>query len=158
MNARLPVHSLLLASVIGIDRLLNSGAASSQAAASGFPPINIIKVSDNGYRIELAVAGFELADLSLETKEKVLTVSGERKGGLEEGSEYLARGIANRSFKREFQLADYVEVKGATLKNGILTVELAREIPESQRHRRIEIGVTEAVQPDVVAEKEAAVA
>ncbi|MDW9481865.1 Hsp20 family protein [Sinorhizobium meliloti] len=131
----------LLSRVVGIDRFIGlAEAAINQASESAFPPYNIIKIADDAYRIELAVAGFSLEELSIETKEKVVVVSGERKQAAADPSSFLYRGIANRGFKREFQLADYVEVKGASLLNGILSVDLVREVPESQKYRKIDIG------------------
>jgi molecular chaperone IbpA len=127
--------------VVGIDRILGlAEVALSQAAESTFPPFNIVKIEDNGYRIELAVAGFDVEELSIETKERVLCVSGERKTAKPDEATFIHRGIANRSFKRDFPLAEFVEVKGAALKNGILSIELVREVPEAQKHRKIDIG------------------
>jgi molecular chaperone IbpA len=146
MTNRNPFANTLFSRVVGIDRMLGfAELALNSAAETAFPPFNIVKIDDSGYRIELAVAGFDISELGIETKERVLYVTGERKSAASESSEgvaFLHRGIANRSFKREFQLAEFVEVKGASLKNGILSIDLLREVPEAQRHRKIDIGVT----------------
>ncbi|MBY3155253.1 Hsp20 family protein [Rhizobium laguerreae] len=140
MNTRHIVHPFL-SRVVGIERLFGIAETLSQVAESSFPPYNIVNVGDSDYRIELAVAGFSLEELSVETKERVLVVTGERKRAEDDGSAtFIVRGIANRGFKREFPLADFVEVKGATLKDGILSVSLKREVPENQKHRKIDIG------------------
>lgn len=146
MSNRHPFANPLLGRVVGIDRILSfADAALSQAVESTFPPFNIVRVADSGYRIELAVAGFDLEDLTIETKERVLYVTGERKAvASAENTSFLHRGIANRAFKREFQLAEFVEVKTASLKNGILSIDLVREVPEAQKHRKIDIGVAAA--------------
>lgn len=135
----------LFGSVVGIDRVLGlAHEAFKQASESTYPPYNVIKVGEDAYRIELAVAGFAIEELEIETKEKVLVISGARKEASAEDTEFLHRGIANRSFKRQFQLADYVEVKGAALLNGILSIDLLREVPEAQKHRKIDIGTTKS--------------
>jgi molecular chaperone IbpA len=140
MNAKHIVHPFF-SRVVGIERLFGIAETLSQVAESSFPPYNIVKVGDNDYRIELAVAGFSLEELTVETKERVLAVTGERKRNEDEASsEFIVRGIANRGFKREFPLADFLEVKGASLKDGILSISLKREVPESQKHRKVDIG------------------
>jgi molecular chaperone IbpA len=144
MNTRHIVHPFL-SRVVGIDRLFGIAETLSQVAESSFPPYNIVNVGDSDYRIELAVAGFSLEELSVETKERVIVVTGERKRSEgEEASTFIVRGIANRGFKREFPLADFVEVKGASLKDGILSIVLKREVPENQKHRKVDIGVGSA--------------
>jgi molecular chaperone IbpA len=106
----------------------------------GYPPYNIETSGENDYRITMAVAGFTEKDLSMEVKENILTVSGARSDEDEKSqTTYLYRGIANRSFERKFQLADYVRVLDARLENGLLHVELRREIPEAMKPRKIEI-------------------
>ena len=145
MTSRHPFANPLFSRVVGIDRLLGlAEVALGQATESTFPPFNIAKIAESGYRIELAVAGFDIADLGIETKERVLYITGERKAAPADDATFLHRGIANRAFKREFQLAEFVEVKGASLKNGILSIELVREVPEAQKHRKIDIGVAAA--------------
>ncbi|MCS4088647.1 Hsp20 family protein [Rhizobium sp. BK176] len=140
MSTRHIVHPFLTR-VVGFDRLFGIAEALSQVGESNFPPYNIVNVGENDYRIELAVAGFSLEELSVETKERVLVVIGERKRSDDEAaSTFIVRGIANRGFKREFPLADFLEVKGASLKDGILSVDLKREVPENQKHRKVDIG------------------
>ena len=133
----------LYRSAVGFDRLaglLESAAATRQE--NGWPPYNIETTGENAYRIEIAVAGFKPDELTLEVKENLLTVTGRKTANDDAGAErtYLHRGLAERDFERRFQLADYVVVKGADLVNGLLTVDLARELPEALKPRRIEIG------------------
>jgi molecular chaperone IbpA len=104
-----------------------------------YPPYNIERASENGYRISVAVAGFTDA-LSIETEENRLTIRGEKQTNDEEKTgDVLYQGIAARTFERSFQLADYVKVKGASLENGLLHVDLVREIPEAMKSRSIPI-------------------
>ena len=111
-----------------------------EGSASGYPPYNIERTTENAYRISLAVAGFTDADLSIEAKENRLTIRGEKQTNDEEQTgEVLYRGIAARAFERSYQLADHVEVKGASLENGLLHVDLVREIPEAMKPRAIRI-------------------
>ena len=130
-------------STVGFDRLfstLDSLVGGSDAGQS-YPPYNIEKTGENAYRVTLAVAGFGEKELTIEAKENTLTVKGEKKVEETEGegNEVLYRGIAARSFERRFQLADYVQVKGASLENGLLHVDLVREIPEAMKPRNIAI-------------------
>ena len=132
----------LYRSAVGFDRLaglLESAARTSQE--NGWPPYNIETTGENAYRIEIAVAGFKPDELNLEVKENLLTVTGRKTANDDAGAErtYLHRGLAERDFERRFQLADYVVVKGADLVNGLLTVELKRELPEALKPRSIEI-------------------
>ena len=114
-----------------------------EGSVSGYPPYNIERAAENAYRISLAVAGFTDADLSIEAKENRLTIRGEKQTNDEEQSgEVLYRGIAARTFERNFQLADHVEVKGARLENGLLHVDLVREIPEAMKPRAIPIATS----------------
>ena len=109
-----------------------------------YPPYNIERTGENAYRITMAVAGFGESDLSIESRENTLTVKGEKTDADSETEvEYLHRGIAGRAFERRFQLADHVEVKGASLKNGLLHVDLVRVIPEAMKPRKIEISVAD---------------
>lgn len=105
----------------------------------GFPPYNIERLGENEYRVTLAVAGFGERDLSIETKEGTLSIRGEKKPE-DKQREYLHNGIAARNFERRFSLADHVEVTGASLENGLLHVDLKREIPEAMKSRTIAIG------------------
>ncbi len=133
----------LYRSAVGFDRLaglLESAARTSQE--TGWPPYNIETTGENAYRIEIAVAGFKPDELNLEVKENLLTVTG-RKTANDDASNarnFLHRGLAERDFDRRFQLADYVVVKSADLADGLLSIELARELPEALKPRRIEIG------------------
>lgn len=132
-----PLHR----STVGFDRLfaLLDGAASAADAAPGYPPYNIERTAENEYRITVAVAGFAESDLNIEVKESTLTVRGERQPDARKG-DVLHQGIAARAFERRFQLADHVQVTGARLENGLLHVELVREVPEAKKPRTIAIG------------------
>jgi len=133
--------SPLYRTLVGFDRVADmiDQAARAEPSSQGYPPYNIEQLDDNTYRIELAVAGFDEADLNLEIREGVLIVSGEKTFG-EEPREFLHRGIAERAFERRFQLADYVQVTSADLKNGMLYIDLRRELPEAMKPRTIKIG------------------
>jgi molecular chaperone IbpA len=133
-------------STVGFDRLFDMLENSSLGQAQeNYPPFDLIKDGDNNYRIELAVAGFKPEELDITAQQNVLIVSG-RKNDESEGSSgsgadnYIYRGIATRSFERRFALADHVQVKGADMKDGLLSIELAREIPESMKPKKIDIG------------------
>jgi len=132
--------SPLFRSTVGFDRLMNLLENSVQwtETGNGYPPYNIEKTGEDQYRITLAVAGFGEEDLNLEARENALFVEGRKKDG-DTGHSYLYRGIAGRSFKRQFQLADHVKVIGARLQNGLLIIDLVRELPEAMKPRRIEI-------------------
>ena len=132
--------SPLYRSVVGFDRLAGLLEAAAKAdTASGYPPYNIESVGDNAYRVEIAVAGFKTDELAIEVKENLLTVTG-RKPANDEQKHYLHRGLAARDFERRFQLADYVVVTGANLSDGLLTIALKRELPESLKPRQVAIG------------------
>ncbi len=134
----------LYRSVVGFDRLANLLEAASKAEGpAGYPPYNIESVGENAYRIEIAVAGFKADELDIQVKENLLTVTG-RKAANDEGRQYLHRGLAERNFERRFQLADYVVVTEADLKDGLLSIALKRELPESLKPRKIEIGQSPA--------------
>src|SRR5262249_14806332 len=126
-------------------------------AAPGYPPYNIERTGENDYRISVAVAGFAENELSIESKENTLTIKGEKQTTKEENKdgEVLYQGIAARAFERVFQLADHVQVKGANLENGLLHVELVREIPEAKKPRQIAIGNGKTAKPKVVEAKAA---
>src|SRR6266545_1874522 len=129
----------LYRSTVGFDRLFSM--LDGFEAAPGYPPYNIERTGENAYRISVAVAGFGENELSIEAKENTLTIKGEKQTRDEKnGDEVLYQGIAARAFERVFQLADYVQVKGATLENGLLHVDLVREIPEAKKPRQIPIG------------------
>ena len=129
-------------STVGFDRLFSmlDQVDGMEGAAPSYPPYNIARTGENAYRISVAVAGFTDADLSIEAKENTLTLRGEKQTKDEEKSDdVLYQGIAARNFERNFQLADHVQVKGASLENGLLHINLVREIPEAMKPRAIPI-------------------
>lgn len=138
--------SPLFRSTIGFDHLsrLMDTAAKMDDGGNGYPPYNIEKLGEDRYRISMAVAGFGEEDLEITAVENTLIIRG-RSQGDEEGGTFLYRGIAGRAFERRFQLAEHIRVQGATLVNGLLHVELVREVPEAQKPRSIKI--TAAPQP-----------
>ena len=136
---------------VGFDRMANLIDAASQSAASqnAYPPYNVVQLSDDEYRIELAVAGFTQDDFDIETKDNVLTVTASKTPSEADNDDvhYLHRGIAERGFERRFQLADHVRVEAAKLENGLLTLTLLREIPEALKPRKIAIGSNAPAKP-----------
>ena len=131
--------SPLSRSTVGFDRLFDMlDAAARVEPMTNWPPYNIEKVGEDRYVITMAIAGFAPDEIELTQKESQLLVAGQKKGS-EEGRQYLHRGIATRAFKQTFNLADHVKVTGASLENGLLTVDLKREVPEALKPRRIEI-------------------
>ena len=141
----------LYRSTVGFDRLFSM--LDGFDTAPGYPPYNIERTGENDYRISVAVAGFGESELSIEAKENTLTIKGEKQVKEEKDGEVLYQGIAARAFERVFQLADYVVVKGASLENGLLHVDLVREIPEAKKPRQIAInggGANGKVKPKVV--------
>jgi molecular chaperone IbpA len=142
----------LYRSTVGFDRLFSM--LDGFEAAPGYPPYNIERTGENDYRITVAVAGFGESELSIVSKENTLTIKGEKQVKQDNNGEVLYQGIAARAFERQFQLADYVQVKGANLENGLLHVELVREIPEAKKPRQIAIGNGSA-KPQVVETKAA---
>lgn len=129
--------SPLFRQTVGFDRMMSLLEAG--AGEDGYPPYNIEKVGENEYRITMAVAGFREDDLKVEARDGTVTVSGEIAKERDQGRTYLYRGIAGRNFRRSFQLADHVRVHGAALENGLLHVDLVRELPEALKPRTIEI-------------------
>jgi len=137
----------LYRTLVGFDRIASlMDQAARLDAAPGYPPFNIEQTSEDAFRIELAVAGFGEDDLTIEYKQNSLVVSGARKQP-EAPRNYLHRGIAERSFERRFGLADHVRVAGAKLENGLLTVELVRELPEVLKPRKIAINIKASEAP-----------
>lgn len=128
----------LYRSAVGFDRLADMLDAAARDSGPGYPPYNIELVSEDHYRIELFVAGFRPDELSIDVRDNVLTVQG-RKAKTEDNRHYLHRGLAERNFERQFQLADYVVVNDAQLSDGLLVVSLQRELPEQLKPRRVEI-------------------
>ncbi|WFP75043.1 Hsp20 family protein [Mesorhizobium sp. WSM4906] len=136
--------SPLFRSSIGFDRMLSAlETASRIETADNWPPYDIAKTSEDDYRITMAVAGFSQDELAITQEQNMLMVSGQKAG--EDKGEYLHRGIAGRAFQRRFELADHVKVVGASLVNGLLTIDLKREIPEEMKPRRIDIAADKAV-------------
>jgi molecular chaperone IbpA len=129
-------------STVGFDRLFDMLENSSLGQGQeNYPPFDLIKAGDNEYRIELAVAGFKPDELDITAQENVLIVSGRKKEEADGAtSDYIYRGIANRSFERRFALADHIKVNGADMKDGLLMIDLVREIPESMKPKKIDIG------------------
>lgn len=138
--------SPLYRSTVGFDRVFSmlDGLATADTAQA-YPPYNIERTDENAYRITMAIAGFSQDDVALEVKEGVLLIKADKAGESNEGHEVLYRGIATRSFERRFQLAEYVEVVGASLVNGLLHIDLRREIPEAMKPRKIDISVANDV-------------
>jgi molecular chaperone IbpA len=132
----------LYRSTVGFDRLFSMlDNVAGFDAGSSYPPYNIERTGENTYRITLAVAGFAENDISIEAKQNTLTIKGEKQAKTDEKKgEVLYQGIAARAFERVFQLAEHVEVKGAALENGLLHVDLVRQVPEAMKPRRIAIG------------------
>jgi len=139
----------LYRSTVGFDRLVNM-LDHIAGDDNGFPPYNIESVSENEYKISMAVAGFSEAELNVEVKEQTLTVKGE-KAADNKDRVYLHRGIASRSFERRFQLADHVEVKNADLTDGLLNIGLVRNVPERMKPRSVEIGVAKSTPQQIEA-------
>ena len=133
--------SPLFRSSIGFDRVFDLlDNATRVSSIDNFPPYDIAKVGDDAYRIQMAVAGYGQEELSVTTEPNLLIVTGEKSA--DKQGEFLHRGIAHRNFSRKFELADHVKVKSANLSNGLLTIELQREIPEAMKPRRIAIGTS----------------
>lgn len=128
----------LYRSTVGFDRVFDLLDTAGKTESAGYPPYNIERLDENDYRITLAVAGFGEGDIDIELRENTLTVTGSRNDD-EGGREFLYRGIAGRSFERRFQLAEHVRATGASLVNGLLNIELKREIPEAMKPRKITV-------------------
>ena len=147
--------SPLYRSVVGFDRLAALLDAAAAGESNGYPPYNIETVGENAYRIEMAVAGFKPDELNIEVKENVLTIQG-RKAANDDSRRFLHRGLAERSFERRFQLADYVVVAEADLSDGLLSISLKRELPEAKKARRIEVGTATPAAPVIEGDVQAA--
>ena len=147
----------LYRSTIGFDRFgsLLDQLASFEGDTPSYPPYNIERVGENDYRISMAVAGFGEGDLTIEVKENTLSIRGEKQAE-QVDTTFLHRGIASRSFERRFQLADHVVVRGATLENGLLHVDLKRELPEAMKPRTIPIATKTAADTPTVIDTKAA--
>ncbi|MBM1220286.1 Hsp20 family protein [Ponticoccus sp. SC2-23] len=131
----------LYRATVGFDQVadLMDRVMSNDMGQSNYPPYNIEKTADDGWRISIAVAGFSDADLTVELRENALFVSARKPEDADEGRTYLHRGIATRAFERRFHLADHVHVTGASHENGMLHIDLVKEVPEALKPRRIEI-------------------
>ena len=129
--------SPLWRSTIGFDRLFDLAQSAQRATEDNYPPYNIERLGEDRYQISLAVAGFSPDDISVTAEQNVVTIGGTKSETTE--GDYLYRGISTRAFKRQFNLADYVQVKSATFDNGLLKIELVREIPEAMKPRRIAV-------------------
>jgi len=129
-------YSPFFRSTLGFDRLIGLLETASE---QGYPPYNIERSDENNYRVTLAVAGFAEKDLSLDVKDRVLTVNGKCEEAEKPAGELLHQGVVGRAFERSFQLAEHVEVKAARLENGLLHLDLERIVPEEKRPRRITI-------------------
>ena len=132
-------------STVGFDRLFDMLENSSFGnGGENYPPFDLIKTGENEYRIELAVAGFKPDEIDITSQQNQLIVSGRKSEESDErGSDYIYRGIANRSFERRFALADHIQVRGADMKDGLLAIDLVREIPEAMKPKKINIGGSE---------------
>jgi len=139
-------------STVGFDRLFNLLDQTSSDGSPGYPPYNIERTGENAYRITVAVSGFAKDELSIVAKENTLTIKGEKVANetSKDKAEVIYRGIAARTFERVFQLADFVQVKNASLEHGLLHVDLVREIPEAKKPRSIPISTSAASAPQVV--------
>ena len=147
-------------STVGFDRLFSLLDQATADGSPGYPPYNIERTGENAYRISVAVSGFSQGELSIVAKENTLTIKGEKSAN-ENGkdkSEVLYRGIAARAFERAFQLADFVQVKNASLENGLLHVDLVREIPEAKKPRSIPIATVAQSAPVIEGSTEKAAA
>ncbi len=132
--------SPLYRATVGFDRMMNLLDATPRAEDGGYPPYNIEKTGDNAYRITMAVAGFGEQDIDITVQESRLIIKASKEKETEDKVKtYLHRGIATRAFERRFDLADYIKVTGARLENGILSIDLAREVPEAMKPRTIAI-------------------
>ncbi|WP_171126658.1 MULTISPECIES: Hsp20 family protein [unclassified Ruegeria] len=142
-----PLHR----ATIGFDQIADmmDRVLTNDVAQPSYPPYNIEKTDADAYRISVAVAGFAEADLSVEVKENALIVAG-KKAAEDKDRSYLHRGIATRAFERRFALADHVRVTGASHENGMLNIDLKREVPEALKPRRIQISSGQAIEKDVV--------
>ena len=142
-------------STIGFDRLFDLlDRTTGVEPNESFPAYDIEKTGEDAYRITLAVPGFKLDEISIEGQPNLLLVSGQK--SMDRGGQYLHRGLTTRGFERRFNLADFVEVKGANLADGLLTIELKREVPEAMRPRRIEIASGAAPGPRQIGGQQAA--
>lgn len=144
-------------STVGFDRLfdlLENSARLQQA--DNYPPFNIERLSEDKYRITLAVAGFSASDIDIVAQQNLLQITGKKDEAEQDRSNYLYLGIANRNFERRFELADFVQVENASLRDGLLVIDLVREVPEAMKPKKIQISAAGAPSPAVVDQRDAA--
>ena len=141
----------LLRSSIGFENLNRLVDLATRGEGEAYPPYNIEKLSEDGYRISIAVAGFTRDEIEITAQDNVLTVAGRAESGEGDKREFLHRGIAKRAFERRFQLADTIRVTGARYADGLLDVELVREVPEHKKPRKIAIDGSAGTQPTIEA-------
>jgi molecular chaperone IbpA len=148
--------SPLFRSTVGFDRMMRllDAAGRVDESAPTYPPYNIEKTGEDSYRVTMAVAGFSQDELNITVQEGVLTVTGKAVKEEEPKQQFLHRGIARRAFERRFELADHIQVRGADLTNGLLHIDLVREVPEAMKPRSIKIG-SGKVEPKVIDSKAA---
>jgi molecular chaperone IbpA len=142
--------SPLFRSTVGFDRLARLVDSATRADDVAYPPYNIEKLGEEAYRVTMAVAGFADDEIDITVHENTLTVTGRAKPEAE-AAQYLHRGIARRAFERRFQLADHIKVQGAALANGLLGIDLVRQVPEALKPRKIEIAARSAIALDKAA-------
>jgi len=141
----------LLRATVGFDRMMNLLDTQTRLdQGDGYPPYNIEKIGEDSYRITMAVAGFGEDDLDVTVKENSLTIKGKKADADQDTVKYLYRGIATRTFERRFELADHIKVTGAQLENGVLSLDLVREVPEAMKPRTIKIGGDRTPKPKVI--------
>jgi molecular chaperone IbpA len=138
-------------STVGFDRLFDFLESASRAEQDNYPPFDIEKLGDDSYRITLAVAGFKRDEIEIVAHQNMLTITGRRRDDRGKDGNFLHMGIATRAFERRFELADFVRVTGADLSDGLLRIELAREIPEAMKPRKIDIGGEASAKIEAVA-------
>jgi molecular chaperone IbpA len=144
MNMRGLDFSPYRRSTVGFDRLFDFLEDAGRAEQDNYPPFDIEKLSDDSYRITLAVAGFKREDIDITAQQNMLVIAGRRAENRNRDGNFLHVGIATRAFERRFELADFVRVTGAELRDGLLSVELVREIPDAMKPRKIDISSGEA--------------
>jgi molecular chaperone IbpA len=127
-------------STVGFDRLFDMLESATRNSADNYPPFNLERLSEDGYRITLAVAGFKADEIDITAQQNMLLVTGKKAENNNERGSFLHLGIANRSFERRFELADFIRVERADLADGLLTIDLVREVPEAMKPKKISIG------------------
>jgi molecular chaperone IbpA len=142
-------------STVGFDRLFDFLESARAEQGDNYPPYDIEKMSDDRYRITLAVAGFSSADIDITARQNMLIITGRKAENRNKDGNFLHMGIATRAFERRFELADFVRVEAADMKDGLLSIDLVREIPEAMKPRKIDIGSGESRTIDSGKESEA---